>query len=377
MSQSADQDRTERATPKREREAREKGQIARSRELATAVLVAGGALLLLSQGESLVSDAARVLHEALQITPDDIDEPADLSRALGELLRAGLIIAAPLLALGFFGALAGPLLLGGWNLSVEALKPQFSRLDPIAGLGRIFSTRALFDLGLGLVKVAVLGGIAATVLWSQRDTLVSLSSLDVLSAIGALGGTVMRVFGWLALGLAVIAALDVPWQVYRHGKDLRMTKQEIKEEYKQAEGRPEVKGKIRHAQQALARRRMMDAVPTADVIVTNPTHYAVALKYSADRMRAPKVVAKGADVIAAAIRDLARQHRVPIVSAPPLARALYRSVDLDREIPAPLFQAVAQVLSYVYQLRNWRGGTPPPKEPDVGTVPGGEPDPQV
>lgn len=377
MSQSADQDRTERATPKREREAREKGQIARSRELATAVLVAGGALLLLSQGESLVSDAARMLHEALQITPDDIDEPADLSRALGELLRAGLIIAAPLLALGFFGALAGPLLLGGWNLSVEALKPQFSRLDPIAGLGRIFSTRALFDLGLGLVKVAVLGGIAATVLWSQRDTLVSLSSLDVLSAIGALGGTVMRVFGWLALGLAVIAALDVPWQVYRHGKDLRMTKQEIKEEYKQAEGRPEVKGKIRQAQQALARRRMMDAVPTADVIVTNPTHYAVALKYSADRMRAPKVVAKGADVIAAAIRDLAREHRVPIVSAPPLARALYRSVDLDREIPAPLFQAVAQVLSYVYQLRNWRGGTPPPKEPDVGAVPGGEPDPQV
>ena len=154
-----------------------------------------------------------------------------------------------------------------------------------------------------------------------------------------------------------------------------MTKQEVRDEFKQSEGRPEVKAKIRQVQQSLARRRMMTAVPTADVIVTNPTHYAVALRYSAGRMKAPRVVAKGADLIAAAIRDLGREHRVPIVSAPPLARALYRSVELEQEIPAALFQAVAQVLSYVYQLRRWRGGTPPPVLPDVGNVPGGEADP--
>jgi flagellar biosynthetic protein FlhB len=185
----------------------------------------------------------------------------------------------------------------------------------------------------------------------------------------------MSLFGWLALGLAAIAMLDAPFQLFRHRKQLRMTKQEVKEEYKQAEGRPEVKAKIRQAQQAMARRRMMAAVPTADVIVTNPTHYAVALRYAAGTMRAPRVVAKGADLIAAAIRDLGREHRVPIVSAPPLARALYRSVELEQEIPAALFAAVAQVLTYVYQLRNWKGGTPPPRTPDVGTVPGGEPDP--
>jgi len=199
--------------------------------------------------------------------------------------------------------------------------------------------------------------------------------MDPVSAMAAAGSIIMSLLGWLALGLGVIAVLDVPWQWYRHGKELRMTRQEVRDEFKQSEGRPEVKAKIRQVQQALARRRMMDAVPTADVIVTNPTHYAVALRYSADRMRAPKVVAKGADVIAAAIRDLAREHRIPIVSAPPLARALYRSVALDQEIPAALFQAVAQVLSYVYQLRRWRAGTPAPLPPEIGDLPGGEVDP--
>jgi len=196
-----------------------------------------------------------------------------------------------------------------------------------------------------------------------------------MTAMATAGSSIMSLLGWLALGLGVIAALDVPWQWFRHGKELRMTRQEVRDEYKQSEGRPEVKAKIRQAQQAMSRRRMMDAVPTADVIVTNPTHYAVALRYSSDRMRAPKVVAKGADVIAAAIRDLAREHRVPIVSAPPLARALYRSVAIDQEIPAALFQAVAQVLSYVYQLRRWRAGTPAPVVPEVGDLPGGEIDP--
>lgn len=369
------QDKTERATPKRLKDAREKGQVARSRELTTAVLIAGGAAVLIGQGADMVREATILLHEALDIDAADLATTADLPARFGNLILAGLKVVLPVLALGFVAALVGPLLLGGWNFSAQALMPQFSRLNPVSGLGRIFSGRALVDLGLGIAKVLVLGGIGAVVLWNARGSLPMLARMEPISAMAEAGALVMHLFGWLALGLAVIAAIDAPWQLFRHSRDLRMTKQEVKEEYKQSEGKPEVKGKIRQMQQAISQRRMMAAVPTADVIVTNPTHYAVALKYSAGAMRAPKVVAKGADLIAANIRELGREHRVPIVSAPPLARALYRSVPLDQEIPAQLFQAVAQVLSYVYQLRNWRGGTPPPKAPDVGDVPGGELDP--
>lgn len=370
------QDKTERATPKRERDAREKGQVVRSRELTTAVLIAGGAAVLIGQGGDMVAAAMGLMRNALSIDPAVLAGTADMPGRLGALLKAGLMVVLPLLALGFLGALFGPLLLGGWNFSVQAMLPQLSRVNPFAGLSRVFSSQALVDLGLGLFKVIVLGGIGATVLWSARPELMKLASMDAARGMAGAGHTVLRVFGWISLGLALIAALDVPWQIFRHRKQLRMTKQDIRDEYKQAEGRPEVKAKIRQAQQAIARRRMMQQVSTADVIVVNPAHYAVALKYSAGKMRAPRVVAKGAELIAARIRELAREHRVPIVSAPPLARALYRSVELEQEIPAALFQAVAQVLTYVYQLRNWRGGTPPPATPDIPEVPGGEPDPE-
>ncbi|HKY93233.1 MAG TPA: flagellar biosynthesis protein FlhB [Nevskiaceae bacterium] len=367
--------RTERATPKREREAREKGQVARSRELTTAVLVAGGAAVLIGQGPEMVAEAAHLLRGALQFTRADLAGTEGLAAYCGRLLRAGLWVAGPVLALGFVGALLAPLLLGGWNFSAGALMPQASRVDPLAGFGRIFSGRTLVELGLGILKVLILGGIATLALWNGRGALVQLATLPPAAAMAGAGAEILALLGWLALGLAAIAALDTPYQLFKHRKQLRMTKQEIREEYKQAEGRPEVKAKLRQAQQAIARRRMMAAVPTADVIVTNPTHYAVALKYAAGTMRAPRVVAKGADLVAAAIRDLGRENKVPIVSAPPLARALYRSVELEQEIPAALFAAVAQVLTYVYQLRNWRGGSPPPKSPEVGNVPGGEADP--
>lgn len=369
------QDRTERATPKRERDARQKGQVVRSRELTTAVLIAGGAAVLIGQGGDMVAEAVGLMRRALSFDPAQLMDSSDLPARFGSLLRAGFMLALPLLVLGFLGALFGPLLLGGWNFSAQAMLPQVSRLNPLAGLGRIFSSQALVDLGLGLLKVVVLGGIGVAVLWSARPELTGLAVMDAGPGMAQAGGVVFRVFGWMALGLALIAVLDVPWQIHRHRKQLRMTKQEIREEFKQAEGRPEVKAKIRQAQEAIARRRMMQQVPTADVIVTNPTHYAVALKYAAGKMRAPRVVAKGADLIATNIRELAREHGVPVVSAPPLARALYRSVELEQEIPAQLFQAVAQVLTYVYQLRNWRGGTAAPAAPEIGDVPGGEPDP--
>lgn len=374
MSESSSQDRTERATPKRERDAREQGQVARSRELTTAVLVAGGAALLIGLGGQMVVDAASLLRQAMVFDATDLQGASSLPQRFFVLLRAGLLVAAPILALGFLGALLAPLLLGGWNFSTQAMAPKFSRLDPIAGLGRIFSSRALVDLALGVLKILILGGIGAAVLWIHHTRLPGLSLADPRNGIAATSGIVFGLLGWMALGLAVIAALDVPWQVFRHGRDLRMTKQQVREEYKQAEGRPEVKGKIRQAQQAIASGRMMEAIAGADVVVTNPTHYAVALKYTAGSMRAPKVVAKGVDHVAAAIRERAREHRVPIVSAPPLARALYRVVELDQEIPATLFQAVAQVLSYIYRLRRWTGGGAAPTLPELGEIPGGEPD---
>lgn len=378
MSQTSAQDKTEKATPKRERDARRDGQVARSRELTTAVLVAGGAVVLLSLGGQMTAEAVQLLRDSFEFDAADLARAQDMPRTFAQLLQAGLLVAAPILALGFIGALVAPLLLGGWNFSAKSMAPKFSRLDPIAGLGRIFSARALVDLGLGLLKILVLGGIGAAVLWSHRGELPSLAAMDVRNSIRGSGAVIFGLLGWLSLGLAVIAALDVPWQLFRHHKELRMTRQEVRDEFKQAEGRPEVKAKIRQAQQAIAQRRMMEAIPSADVVITNPTHYAVALKYAAGRMRAPRVVAKGAGLIATVIRERAREHQVPIVSAPPLARALYRSVELDQEIPAVLFQAVAQVLSYVFQLRRWTGGaSAPPRPPEVGEVPGGEPDPDA
>jgi len=241
--------------------------------------------------------------------------------------------------------------------------PQFSRLNPATGIGRVFSTRGLVELGKGLAKVAVVALIAYVLLKGMTPQMMGLSAEPLNGAIGhaaALAGYALLV---LACGLAVIAAVDVPYQLWQHSRDLRMTREEVKEEYKESEGSPETRGRIREAQRALARGRMLQEVPKADVVITNPTHFSVALRYDEKRMRAPTVVAKGTDLIAAKIREVATEHGVPIVEAPPLARALYRSVELGREVPAALYVTVAQVLTYVYQLRSAleRGVTPPPK----------------
>lgn len=376
MSESTSQEKTEQATPKKLRDAREEGQVARSRELTTAVLIAGGALVLGFQGGAMVENGVALLRDALSFDVRDVTDARDLAGRLGYFLRNGLLVAAPILALGFFGALFAPLLLGGWNLSGKAMAPKLSKLDPIKGLGRIFSGKALVDLGLGILKVLILGGIGVTVVWLQRSEIPMLARMDAAAATAELGFIVVGVLGWLSIGLAAIAALDVPWQIYKHAKELKMTKQQVKEEFKQTEGKPEVKARVRQLQQQMAQGRMMEAVPDADVVITNPTHYAVALKYSADSMRAPRVVAKGAGAVAAAIRELASRSKVPLVSAPPLARALFRSARIEQEIPAQLFQAVAQILTYVYQLRSWRTGMPYPDKPVPGDVPGGEPDPE-
>lgn len=373
MSDSSGQERTERASPKRRQDARKKGQVPRSRELSAAVMMAAAVAVLLGAGGDLIEGAAQWLHSALSLSPQLLAEPQRLPQRFGELLAGALWLVVPLLAACFFAALASPLLIGGWNFSAGSLAPDFQRLSPLKGLGRMFSSHAAGELGKSLAKVFLLGGIAAVCARGALPQLLALSSAPAASGMAAGAAICLNTLLWLCGGLLLIAALDVPLQLWSYAKQLRMTRQELREEYKQAEGRPEVKAKIRRMQQDQANRRMMEKVPKADVILTNPTHYAVALQYSPGRMRAPRVVAKGADLVAQRIRELAREHRIPIVAAPPLARALYRGAELEQEIPVALYAAVAQVLSYVYQLRAYRGGQPP-QPPVPQEVPGGEED---
>jgi flagellar biosynthesis protein FlhB len=246
------------------------------------------------------------------------------------------------------------------------LAPNFTRLSPIAGFGRMFSMRGVVELAKAFAKFGLIALIAAIFLWVKRAELLQLGSEPPAAAIShaiTLSGHALLA---LAGALVLIAAVDVPWQLFQHMKQLRMTRQEIRDELKESEGNPEVKGKIRQIQQDMARRRMMQEVPKADVVVTNPTHFAVALRYDDKRMRAPIVIAKGADAVAARIREVATEHNVPLFEAPPLARALFRSVDLNREVPATLYVAVAQVLTYVYQVRAARqSGAIPPAPPTI------------
>jgi flagellar biosynthesis protein FlhB len=376
MSDTSAQDKTEQPTAKRLRESREKGQVPRSRELSTAVVMGAGALLLLTGGPVLARRSAEAMRQALSFSPELLDDPSRMPALLAQAFWQGLSGFFPLLVGTVLAALASPLLIGGWNFSNQALQPDFKRLDPIAGLGRLWSANSLVELVKSVAKFALVGLVAAVFVHGVRDELLALSLEPLPRGLGHGLQLLMQAFVWMVASLLLVAAIDAPYQLFAHLKRLRMSKQEIRDEHKQTEGRPEVKGRIRRLQQEMSQRRMMDKVPTADVVVTNPTHYAVALSYSADAMRAPRVVAKGAGEVARHIRELAGSHGVTLVSAPPLARALYRGCELDQEIPAPLYAAVAQVLSYVYQLRRWTGG-PAPVAPSVGEVPGGEPDPET
>jgi flagellar biosynthetic protein FlhB len=317
--------------------------------------------------------ALEIMRKSLQIDVGMLDDPHHLPEMFGNVLFHSMMVALPIFGGTFVGALIAPALLGGWNFSPSAILPDFSRLNPLSGIGRVFSVQGLFELVKSIIKFTLIGACAGTYVWKHRFDLMGLGDLPTRSAIAFLGQMVIGTLEWATAGLVIIALIDAPYQRWNYIRQMRMTRQEVRDEYKQMEGRPEVKARIRRLQQEMSRRRMMEQVPTADVVITNPTHYAVALKYAAEKMRAPVVVAKGAGEVAASIRDLAMKNRVPLVSAPPLARALYREVDLEDEIPVPLYAAVAKVLTYIYQLRSWSGGERP-KLADIGEVPGGEPD---
>jgi flagellar biosynthetic protein FlhB len=288
---------------------------------------------------------------------------------LGRLTGAAALILAPLCALLFVLAAAMPVALGGWSFSAESLAPKFSKLDPIKGLGRLFGPRGLMELLKALAKFLVVGTVAAFVLWAELEDLLSLSSLPLDAAIAQTAWLAGVTLLGVSAATALVAAVDVPFQLWQHNKQLRMTRQEIRDEFKETEGRPEVKARIRQLQAEMAQRRMMEAVPEADVVVTNPSHYAVALKYESQR-GAPRVIAKGKDLVAKAIRDRAEAAGVPRLELPPLARALYAHTRIDEEIPPPLYLAVAQVLAYVYRLKSALNlGTAWPTAPQSVPVP--------
>jgi flagellar biosynthesis protein FlhB len=353
MAEEAEQggERTEDPSQKRLQDARERGQVPRSRELTNFATMMGGSAALAAIGGSLAGHLSQMMHSALVIDPLSLGDPGSMLSALGEACTSALGVLLPLFGVLIGLVLLASLLLGGWNFSPQALTPDFTRLSPLTGLKRLFGLHGASELGKALLKCVMVGGVcAAVVSWTFRDV-VALAHMAPRAAIGRGAGLLSWSFVWLCASLALVAIVDVPLQLLQFHRALRMTRQELRDEAKESDGRPETKQRIRRLQQTLARRRMMHKVPTADVVIVNPTHFAVALKYDPQKMRAPRVLAKGVDLVAHNIRRIAEEHRVPVFESPKLARALYRSTDLNKEIPAGLYVAVAQVLSYIFRVR--------------------------
>ena len=361
MSDDSDQEKTEQPTEKKQRESREKGEVPRSRDLSGAMVVLAGVAALMNSGESAFLHARQIFSLGLGYSREALFTDALPGRALHAAMHEALELFAPVAVATMLATLAAPLLLGGLNFSAQALQPKFERLDPIKGLGRIFAMRGLVELGKALLKLLFIGAVLALLLRHWQGELQATGRGSVVAGIAQSIGLLGRAALWFGSILALIGGIDALYQKFDHAKNLRMTKQEIKDEMKESEGNPEMKGRIRQVQQAQARRRMMEELPRADVVVVNPTHFAVALRYDDGRMGAPRVIAKGVDVLAQQIRLVAGSHRIPMVESPPLARALYATTELGREIPAALYVAVAQVLAYVYQLKQAaaQGETPP------------------
>ncbi|GAB5098743.1 flagellar biosynthesis protein FlhB [Caballeronia sp. LP006] len=378
MAEESDLEKTESATPRRLEKAREEGQVARSRELASFALLAAGFFGVWGLSGPIYGHLQGILRGAFTFNHENVLDTHQMMIGAANASKEGMLAMLPVLALTAAAALAAPMALGGWLITTKPLAPNFGRLNPISGLGKMFSSNGPIQLGMSMLKTVVVGGMAGSAMWSRKAEVLGLLTKPLDLALADAMHLLFVCCGMAIGGLFLVAAVDVPYQLYSHAKKLRMSKEEVKREHKESEGDPHVKGRIRAQQRAAARRRMMQAIPTADVIVTNPTHFAVALKYADGEMRAPKVVAKGVDLVAARIRELGREHNVPLLEAPPLARALYHNVEINREIPGALYGAVAQVLAWVYQLRRYRedGGAKPddpsdlevPKELDKGSV---------
>jgi flagellar biosynthetic protein FlhB len=369
MAEESDLEKTEPASPRRLEKAREEGQVARSRELVTFVMLSTGVGGVWTLGDMMGGHFDSALRNGLQFERASAFDPSHMMSQAGSAVLHAMQALMPVLMLMLVAALVAPMLLGGWLLSAQSLAPNFSKLNPIAGIGRMFSVESLAELVKTIIKSLLVGGVAW---WVIMDDLSAIMSLLSEPSRSALPHTLHLVAGSCALiigSLLLVAGIDVPYQLWSHAHKLRMSREDLRQEHKESDGDPQVKAQIRRQQQQMAKRRMMAEVPKADIIVTNPTHFAVALKYTDKDMRAPRVIAKGTDLVALRIREMAAEHKIPVLEAPPLTRALYRHTRLGDEIPAALYSAVAEVLAWAYQLQRAAEGGATPRTPRDLPVP--------
>lgn len=368
MAEESDLEKTEPASSRRVDQAREEGQVPRSREIGAFMVLFVSAMSFWFSGQWMAERAAGLVRRGLTLDAQTLSDPQAIVSRFGLLSIDALMSFAPLLLALVLAVLLSPFLLGSWNFTFKVISPDFGRLDPLKGLSRVISWSGLAELVKAMAKVLLVGGVAAWVMWSERTDIFAMFGQSVETGLLSAGHLITYSFLLIVVSMLLIVAIDVPFQLWQYYDNLKMTRDEVRQEHKEMEGNPEVRGRIRQLQREAARRRMMGSVPKADVIVTNPTHFAVALAYK-NGMKAPKVLAKGMGAIALKIREIGAENGVPMLEAPPLARALYRHADLDQEIPSALYSAVAEVLAYVYQLSNWRkvgGRYPlPPREISV------------
>jgi flagellar biosynthetic protein FlhB len=357
MAEGSDAEKTEPASERRLNQAREDGDIPRSREVATfTVLMAAGAGMWMLGG-GVIDKLSTTLERGLTLDREQITNPTALIERATSDIGGVMLACLPLAGIIMLVALVSPLLIGGWNFSAKSFMPNFGKLNPLNGLSNMLSTNALIELLKAVAKTLLVGAVAWYVVMSQKDAVVGLAVEPLGVATAHLASMLAKAFLIMVGSLGAIAVLDGPYQMWHYADKLKMTRQEVIQESKESDGNPQIKGKIRQMQREMARKRMMSNVPTADVVVTNPTHFAVALKYADGQGGAPRVVAKGTDAVAARIREIATENKVALLEAPALARALYKHTDIDDQIPEALYSAVAEVLAYVYQLRAYTKGT--------------------
>jgi flagellar biosynthetic protein FlhB len=361
------ENRSEQATPRRLERAREEGSVVRAHAVAGAAVLVAGAGIILIAGPKLIDLLESSLRIGLTLQPENMRDPTRMIAIAAQIARPGLMILAPFMLLLAGVGLVGDLLIGGWIFSPKPITPDFTRIDPLKGFGRLFSQAALAEIVKAIVKFIVVGVIAAWLMKSWLADFLHIAAESWPYAPRHVASLASEVFLILAASLAVVTMFEVPYQLWQHRDQLKMSRQELKDEQRDQEGSPQTKRRIRGLRLKLARARMMTEVPKAEVVVVNPEHFAAALSYREDRMRAPRLVAKGTGLIALRIRAVAEEHGIAVVEAPPLARSINRFVDLGDEIPVGLYRAVAEVLAYVYRLKAARdGGIPVPLPPQDG-----------
>ncbi|MCP4127039.1 MAG: flagellar type III secretion system protein FlhB [Gammaproteobacteria bacterium] len=361
------QEKTEQPTPKRLDDAKKKGQIARSKELNTMAITLIGGIAMVSMSNHFGSGLWDLMTNNFTIPRQDMYDPTAMVTRLAQAVEDGLFMLFPFFLVVVVLAVLSSVALGGVAISGESMTPKLSKLNPLKGLKRVFSLKGLLELLKALAKFLLVGSATGLMLWTSLGNFLGLSQMELGKAVSEMGSIIGGSFVLIASTLIVIAMIDVPFQLWEHKRQLKMTRQEVREEMKDTEGRPEVKGRIRNLQREIAQRRMMEEIPKADVIVTNPTHYAIALRYDQENMLAPEVVAKGSGEVAANIRRVGLEHQVSMVESPMLARAIYFNTELGEAIPAGLYLAVAKLLAYVFQLRIYRtdGGLRPEMPTDL------------